>query len=65
MYKVGDKFRLHLPIIGKKNRFDVGLIGEITEIFNRDTGRAYRVQFNDGRTALLPEIIIEESSTIL
>ncbi|NIS09431.1 MAG: hypothetical protein GWO07_11845 [Candidatus Dadabacteria bacterium] len=65
MYNVGDKFRLHLPIIGKKNQFDEGLIGEITEIFNRDNGRAYRVQFNDGRAALLPENIILESSTRL
>ena len=65
MYNIGDKFRLHLPIIGKKNQFDEGLIGKVTEILERETGRAYMVQFNDGRTALLPENILTESSNLL
>lgn len=62
MFDKGYKFRLVLPIIGKKNQFDDGLIGEITEVFERESGRAYQVQFTDGRIALLPEHILAQSS---
>ena len=62
MFKIGTKFILKLPIIGKKNQFDEGLIGEITEIFQRESDAAYRVQFSDGRIALLPQNIITETS---
>jgi len=62
MFNVGAKFILKLPIIGKKNQFDEGLIGEITEIFEKENGNAYRVQFNDGRIAVLPQNIITETS---
>jgi len=62
MFNVGAKFILNLPIIGKKNQFDEGLIGEITEIFERQNGNAYRVQFSDGRIAVLPQNIITETS---
>ncbi|GEM_PF-882269 len=63
MFNVGAKFILNLPIIGKKNQFDEGLIGEITEIFERQNGKAYRVQFSDGRIAVLPQNIITETSS--
>ncbi|NIP38090.1 MAG: hypothetical protein GWM89_03320 [Candidatus Dadabacteria bacterium] len=62
MFNIGDKFRLNLPIIGKKNQFEQGLIAEVTEIVDRDTAKAYRVQFNDGRIAVLPEDILLQSS---
>ncbi len=62
MFENGYKFRLVLPIIGKKKQFDDGLIGEITEVFERENGRAYQVQFTDGRMALLPEYILAQSS---
>ncbi len=62
MFKIGDKFVLNLPIIGKKNQFDEGLIGEITEIFQRESEATYRVQFSDGRIAVLPQNIITETS---
>lgn len=62
MFSLGDKFRLTLPIIGKKNQFEEGLIGEITEIFERENGTAYQVQFSDGRIAVLPQNIITETS---
>lgn len=53
---------LTLPIIGKKNTFQEGLIGEILEHVERESGRFYRIQFNDGRIAVIPESIIAESS---
>jgi len=62
MFKIGAKFVLKLPIIGKKNQFDEGLIGEITEIFQRESDATYRVQFSDGRIAVLPQNIITETS---
>ena len=62
MFNIGDKFVLKLPIIGKKNQFDEGLIGEITEIFQRESDAAYRIQFSDGRIAVLPQNIITETS---
>ncbi len=62
MFNVGAKFILKLPIIGKKNQFDEGLIGEITEIFQRESEATYRVQFSDGRIAVLPQNIITETS---
>lgn len=62
MFKIGTKFILKLPIIGKKNQFDEGLIGEITEIFQRESDAAYRVQFSDGRIAVLTQNIITETS---
>jgi len=62
MFNIGDKFVLKLPIIGKKNQFDEGLIGEITEIFQSESDATYRVQFSDGRIALLPQNIISETS---
>jgi hypothetical protein len=62
MFNIGDKFRLKLPILGKKNQFEEGMIGEITEVFERESGMAYRVQFNDGRIAVLPQNIITETS---
>ncbi|MCH7927348.1 MAG: hypothetical protein IID03_05100 [Candidatus Dadabacteria bacterium] len=63
MFKIGDKFVLKLPIIGKKNQFNEGLIGEITKIFQRESDAAYRVQFSDGRIAVLPQNIITETSS--
>lgn len=62
MFKLGYKFVLKLPIVGKKNQFDEGLIGEITEVFERESEAAYRVQFSDGRIAVLPQNIITETS---
>jgi len=53
---------LTLPIIGKKNTFAEGLIGVILEHLERDNGIFYRIQFNDGRIAVIPGSIISESA---
>lgn len=53
---------LTLPIRGKKNTFGEGLIGVIIEHLERNNGMYYRIQFNDGRIAVIPESIISESS---
>ena len=62
MYGLGSKIMLTLPIIGKKNTFAEGLIGVILEHLERDNGIFYRIQFNDGRIAVIPESIISESA---
>lgn len=53
---------LTLPIIGKKNSFGEGLIGVILEHLERNDGTYYRIQFDDGRIAVIPESIISDSS---
>ena len=62
MYSIGSKIMLTLPIIGKKNTFAEGLTGVILEHIERDADSFYRIQFNDGRIAVIPESIISESA---
>ena len=62
MFITGSRIILTLPIIGKKNTFADGLTGIILEHIEKSTGSYYRIQFNDGRIAVIPESIISESS---
>jgi hypothetical protein len=62
MYNSGSKIVLTLPILGKKNTFGEGLIGEILECLDKENDKFYRIQFNDGRIAVIPEPIVLESS---
>ena len=58
MYKEGTKLVLTLPIKGKTMQFEQGLKGKIVEYINNEKGESYRVQFIDGRVALLPKDIL-------
>ena len=62
MFITGSRIILTLPIIGKKNTFADGLMGIILEHIEKNAGSYYRIQFNDGRIAVIPESIISESS---
>jgi len=65
MYIIGIRLRLVSPIVGKKNQFEEGLIGEIVEKIERPDNNSYRIQFNDGRIAVLPEHILNQSSRLI
>jgi len=65
MYIIGMRLRLVSPIVGKKNQFGEGLIGEIVEKIEGPDNNSYRIQFNDGRIAVLSEHILNQSSMLI
>ena len=65
MYLPGTKFKVVLKIQIGDQVFEPGLVGEIIEPITKMVGKAYRVKFEDGRTAEIHVVIINNQTEVL
>jgi len=65
MYIPGTKFKVVLKIQSRDQVFEPGLVGEIIEPITKIVGKAYRVKFEDGRTAEIHVVIINNQTEVL
>ncbi len=65
MYVPGTKFRVVLKIKLGDEVFEPGLVGEIIEGVTKMVGKAYRVRFEDGRTAEIHMVIMNNQTEVI
>lgn len=65
MYVPGTKFRVVLKIKLGDEVFEPGLVGEIVESVTKMVGKAYRVKFEDGRTAEVHMVILNNQTEVI
>jgi hypothetical protein len=65
VYIPGTKFKVVLRIQSRDQIFEPGLEGEIIEPITKMVGKAYRVKFEDGRTAEIHVVIINNQTEVL
>ncbi len=65
MYIPGTKFKVVLRIQSWDQIFEPGLVGEIIEPVTKMVGKAYRVKFEDGRTAEIHVVIINNQTEVV
>jgi len=58
MYVPGTKFKVVLKIQIRDQVFEPGLVGEIIEPIPKMVGKAYSVEFQDGRVAEIHVVIM-------
>lgn len=64
MYVNGTRFEVKLPIRHGDQVYEKGLKGTITGHVNKMIGKAYTVEFDDGRNAELHMVIINNQTEI-
>lgn len=65
MYIPGTKFKVVLPIKLGDQEYASGLTGEIQGSVTKMVGKAYRVKFEDGRTAEVHMVVINNQTEII
>jgi len=65
MYIPGTKFKVVLPIKIGEQEYASGLVGEIQGSVTKMVGKAYRVKFEDGRTAEIHMVILNNQTEII
>ena len=65
MYIPGTKFKVVLKIKSGDQVFEPGLVGEIVGSVNKMVGKAYRVKFEDGRTAEIHIVIMNNQTQVI
>jgi hypothetical protein len=62
MYQPGTRFEVKLKIKSGSQEFEPGLRGTIIQGVNKMVGKAYQVRFDDGRTAELHIVIMNNQT---
>lgn len=65
MYQPGTRFEVKLKIKSGSQEFEPGLRGNILQGVNKMVGKAYQVRFDDGRTAELHIVIMNNQTEII
>lgn len=65
MYIQGTKFKVVLKIKAGEQVFEPGLTGEILGSVNKMVGKSYKVKFEDGRTAEIHMVIMNNQAQAL
>lgn len=65
MYQPGTRFEVKLKIKSGNQEFEPGLKGTIVAGVNKMVGKAYQVRFDDGRTAELHIVIMNNQTKII
>lgn len=65
MYIPGTKFKVVLPIKLGDQEYASGLAGEIEGSVTKMVGKAYRVKFEDGRTAEVHMVILNNHTEVI
>jgi len=65
MYIPGTKFKVVLPIKIGEQEYASGLTGEIEGSVTKMVGKAYRVKFEDGRTAEVHMVILNNHTEVI
>ncbi|MCI0482042.1 MAG: hypothetical protein L0213_10705 [Candidatus Dadabacteria bacterium] len=65
MYVPGTKFKVVLKIKAGEQVFEPGLTGEILGSVNKMVGKSYKVKFEDGRTAEIHMVIMNNQAQVL
>lgn len=65
MYVPGTKFKVVLPIKLGEQEYGAGLAGEIQGSVTKMVGKAYSVKFEDGRTAEIHMVIMNNQTEII
>ena len=65
MYVPGTKFKVVLKIKLGDKEFEPGLIGEIVGSVTKMVGKAYKVKFEDGRTAEIHMVILNNQTEVI
>ena len=65
MYVPGTKFKVVLKITLGDQVFEPGLVGEIIKGVNKMVGKAYSVRFEDGRTAEIHMVILNNQTEVI
>ena len=65
MYRPGTRFEVKLKIKSGSEEFEPGLRGTILQGVNKMVGKAYQVRFDDGRTAELHGVIMNNQTELI
>ena len=65
MYQPGARFEVKLKIKSGSQEFEPGLKGTIVTGVKKMVGKAYQVRFEDGRTAELHVVIMNNQTKII
>jgi hypothetical protein len=65
MYQTGTRFEVKLKIKSGTQEFEPGLKGTIITGVKKMVGKAYQARFDDGRTAELHIVIMNNQSKII
>lgn len=65
MYQPGTRFEVKLKIKSGNEEFEPGIKGTILQGVNKMVGKAYQVRFDDGRTAELHIVIMNNQTRII
>jgi hypothetical protein len=65
MYQPGTRFEVKLRIKSGNQEFEPGMKGTILQGVNKMVGKAYQVRFDDGRTAELHIVIMNNQTKII
>ena len=65
MYQPGTRFEVKLKIKSGSQEFEPGLRGTILQGVNKMVGKAYQVRFDDGRTAELHIVIMNNQTEVI
>ncbi len=65
MYVPGTKFKVVLKIKLGDQVYEPGLIGELFGSVTKMVGKAYKVRFEDGRTAEIHMVILNTQTEII
>jgi hypothetical protein len=65
MYQPGTRFEVKLKIKSGNQEFEPGLKGTIVTGVKKMVGKAYQVRFDDGRTAELHIVIMNNQTKIM
>jgi hypothetical protein len=65
MYQPGTRFEVKLKIKSGNQEFEPGLKGTIVTGVKKMVGKAYEVRFDDGRTAELHIVIMNNQTKIM
>lgn len=65
MYLPGTKFKVVLKIKLGDQEYEPGLVGEIVKGVTKMVGKAYLVKFEDGRTAEIHMVILNNQTEVI
>jgi hypothetical protein len=65
MYQPGTRFEVKLKVKSGNQEFEPGLKGTILSGVKKMVGKAYQVRFDDGRTAELHIVIMNNQTKIM
>lgn len=65
MYTPGRKLKVVLKIKLGDQEFEPGLVGEIVRGVDKMVGKAYEVKFEDGRTAQIHMVILNNQTEVI